>query len=140
MSSYVALSQIEPDLVLSSCALRAQMSIDAIINKLEYSGKIHYMNELYMEKPKTLLNVITLQDDQYDKMMIMGHNPELTELANLFLKEHIHKLPTLGLIEIKFDIDRWEDIIEVHGELGLFIYPNQFKYYIPKKVRDHLKI
>ncbi|KIM07224.1 MAG: histidine phosphatase [Sulfurovum sp. FS08-3] len=137
MSSYIALSKVESNLVLSSCALRAQLSIDAIVNKLEYSGKIHYINELYREKPKTLLNVIALQDDQYDKMMVMGHNPELTELANIFLKENINKLPTLGLIEIKFDTDKWEDVIEAQGKLGLLLYPNQFKYHMPKKIREH---
>ncbi|MBN2823688.1 MAG: histidine phosphatase [Campylobacterales bacterium] len=137
MSSYIALSGVEPNLVLSSCALRAQLSIDAIIDKLEYSGKIHYINELYMEKPKTLLNVISLQDDNYDKMMLMGHNPELTELANIFLKEQIHKLPTLGLIEIKFEMEKWEDILETNGKMGLFLYPNQFKYHMPKKIREH---
>jgi len=140
MSSYIALAGIEPNLVLSSCALRAQMSIDAIIDRLEYNGKVHYMNELYMEKPKTLMNVIALQDDQYDKMMVMGHNPELTELANLFLKEQIHKLPTLGFIEITFDMESWEDIVDTQGELGLFIYPNQFKYYIPRKIRENLNL
>jgi len=140
MGSYIALAGVEPNLVLSSCALRAQMTVDGIVDRLEYSGKIHYINELYMEKPKTLLNVITLQDDQYDKMMVVGHNPELTELANIFLKEHIHKLPTLGLIEIQFDIESWEEIHDTQGELGLFIYPNQFKYYIPKKIREGLQI
>jgi len=140
MSSFIALAGVQPDLVISSSALRAQITVDGIVNNLEYSGKIHYINELYMEKPKTLLNVITLQDDQYDKMMVVGHNPEMTELSNLFLKEHIHKIPTLGLIEIKFDIESWEDILEAEGELGLFIYPNQFKYYIPKKVRENLKL
>ncbi len=140
MSSYIALAGITPDLVLSSSALRAQISIDAIVDTLESPPKIHYMDELYMEKPKTLINVISLQDDQYDTMMVMGHNPELTELANLFVREPIRKLPTLGLIEITFEIERWEEITKDYGTMGLFIYPNQFKYYIPKRVRDVLKI
>ena len=135
MSSYMSLRSIEPDLMLSSSALRAQMTADQLAEKMEYQGRIHYMEELYMTRPETLLNIMTLQDNEYDKIFLIGHNPELTEFANLLIEEHFSKLPTLGILAINLDIDSWEDIGEDIGEIDFFIHPKQFKYYLPKQIR-----
>ena len=135
MSSYMSLRRIEPDLMLSSSALRAQMTADQLAEKMKYKGRIHYMEELYMTRPKTLLNIMTLQENEYDKIFLIGHNPELTEFANLLIEEHFSKLPTLGILAINLDIDSWEDIEEDIGEIDFFIHPKQFKYYLPKQIR-----
>ena len=135
MSSYMSLRSIEPDLMLSSSALRAQMTADQLAEKMEYQGRIHYMEELYMTRPETLLNIMTLQENEYDKIFLIGHNPELTEFANLLIEEHFSKLPTLGILAINLDIDSWEDIEEDIGEIDFFIHPKQFKYYLPKQIR-----
>lgn len=131
----MSLRNIEPDLMLSSSALRAQMTADQLAEKMEYQGRIHYMEELYMTRPETLLNIMTLQDNEYDKIFLIGHNPELTEFANLLIEEHFSKLPTLGILAINLDIDSWEDIGEDIGEIDFFIHPKQFKYYLPKQIR-----
>ena len=131
----MSLRNIEPDLMLSSSALRAQMTADQLAEKMEYQGRIHYMEELYMTRPETLLNIMTLQDNEYNKIFLIGHNPELTEFANLLIEEHFSKLPTLGILAINLDIDSWEDIGEDIGEIDFFIHPKQFKYYLPKQIR-----
>lgn len=131
----MSLRGIEPDLMLSSSALRAQITADQLAEKMEYKGRIHYMEELYMTRPKTLLNIMTLQENEYDKIFLIGHNPELTEFANLLIEEHFTKLPTLGILAIDLDIDSWGDIEENVGEIDFFIHPKQFKYYLPKQIR-----
>lgn len=131
----MSLRGIEPDLMLSSSALRAQITADQLAEKMEYKGRIHYMEELYMTRPETLLNIMTLQENEYDKIFLIGHNPELTEFANLLIEEHFTKLPTLGILAIDLDIDSWGDIEENVGEIDFFIHPKQFKYYLPKQIR-----
>ena len=131
----MSLRGIEPDLMLSSSALRAQITADQLAEKMEYKGRIHYMEELYMTRPETLLNIMTLQENEYDKIFLIGHNPELTEFANLLIEKHFTKLPTLGILAIDLDIDSWGDIEENVGEIDFFIHPKQFKYYLPKQIR-----
>ena len=140
MSSYLSLIDFEPDLILSSCALRSQITADKIIKKIGSKRKIHYMNELYIQQLETLLNVIALQDDQYSKMMIVGHNPQVIEIVNFFIEEYITELPTLGIIELNFQKDTWEEVVErkENGKLGFFVYPNQFRHYMPKSLRNIL--
>jgi len=140
MSSYMALRQIKPDLILSSLSLRAQMTADRIANKTDYKGRIHYMEELYMVRPETLINVISLQENQHETLFLVGHNPELTELGNMLLESSISKLPSLGIIGIKLDIENWSDIVkERRGDIDLFIYPKQFRYYMPRQIKNLLK-
>ncbi len=140
MSSYMALRQIKPDLILSSLSLRAQITADTIARKVDYKGRIHYMEELYMVRPETLINVISLQENVHDSIFIVGHNPELTELSNMLLEASISKLPSLGIVGIKLEIDNWGDIVrERRGEIDLFVYPKQFRYYMPRQIRETLK-
>jgi len=132
MSSFISIKDIRPDLILSSSALRAQVTADRLAKSVGYDGRIHYMEELYMARPKTLINILSLQENQYDSIFLIGHNPELTELANLIVKESFVKLPTLGILAINIDIDSWENIEDGEGEIDFFIYPKQFKYYLSR--------
>jgi len=135
ISSYLSLRKIEPDLILSSSALRAQLTADKLAKKVEYSQQIHYMEELYMTRPDTLLNILSLQDNRYNSIFLIGHNPELTELGNILIEEEFTKLPTLGVLAIDLDIDSWEEIEGKRGTIDFFIHPKQFKYYLPKHIR-----
>lgn len=138
MSSYISLRQVEPDLILSSLALRAQLTADKIAQKTQYKGRVHYMHELYMVRPETLINVLSLQEDQNESIFLVGHNPELTELANALIKDSLSKLPTLGIMAIKLDIESWSDIEEGQGEVDFFVYPKQFRYYMPRAIKKSI--
>jgi len=134
----MSLQNIKPDLILTSLALRAQITADELAKKIEYKGRIHYMEELYNSRPKTLMNVLTLQDDSYNNIFFIGHNPELTEFANFLVKDNFSKFPTLGVLSIELDIESWSDICEKCGKIDFFIQPKQFKYYVPKQIRTTL--
>lgn len=138
MGSYLALQNIKPDLILSSLALRSQMTADRLAKKMNYKGKIHYMHELYNTRPDTLMNVLTLQDDSHDAIFLVGHNPELTEFANFLIPDNFYKLPTLGVLALELDINSWGDIEEKCAMIDFFIQPNQFKYFVPKQIRTTL--
>lgn len=139
ISSYMALQGLKPDLMLSSLAFRAQITATELAKKIDYEGRIHYMEELYNSHPDTLINVLTLQDDSYKSIFLIGHNPELTEFANFLIDDNFSKIPTLGVLAIKLDIDSWANISEKCGEVDFFIQPKQFKYYVPKQIRSILE-
>jgi phosphohistidine phosphatase len=138
ISSYMSVQKLKPDLMISSLALRAQTTADQLGKKIGYEGRIHYMEELYNSRPETIMNVLTLQDDSYETIFVVGHNPELTEFANFMIEDNFPKLPTLGVLALNLDIDSWSDISEKCGEIDFFIQPKQFKYYMPKQIRTTL--
>jgi len=135
----MALRNIKPDLILSSCALRTQLTADVLAEKAGYSDCIQYMDELYLTRPEMVLNVLSTQEDKHESIFFVGHNPTLTELVNMFIDDEFTKFPTLGIFALKLDIDSWKEIVEVHNaEIDFFIFPKQFKYYIPKQIRATL--
>lgn len=96
------------------------------------------MRELYMVRPEVIMDTLCLQDDKYNNIFLLGHNPELTEVINNLIEDEFEKLPTMGVICIHLDINSWTEIRETMGKVEFFISPKQFKYYIPKQIRTKL--
>ncbi len=138
MGSYLMLRGIKPDLILSSCSLRAQETADGLAEQIDYEGKKFYLKELYLTSPDTLKETLMMQDNQFGTIFVVGHNPQLTDFANMLSDEHISKIPTLGIVALKLPIDDWSELDSVHAEIDFFIYPKQFKYFMPKQIRAQL--
>jgi phosphohistidine phosphatase len=126
---------VKPDIILSSCARRTQETADMLAKKLEFDGPTSYMQELYFTDTETLKQIIMLQDTEAENIFIVGHNPQITDMANALIDEHISKIPTMGVVAIVFDIDLWSEIEHTKGKMDFFIYPKQFQYYIPNQIR-----
>jgi phosphohistidine phosphatase len=138
IGSYMALRGISLDIILSSCALRAQQSAISLAEKLSFSGEQHFLQELYFGSNDALLEIVKAQDDKFENLAIVGHNPQLNELINRLTDEHINKIPAMGVVSLSFDIESWSDIDESVGKMEFFIYPKQFKYYMPKQIQATL--
>jgi phosphohistidine phosphatase len=138
IGSYLALQEISFDLLLSSYALRAQQTAVSLAERLSFCGEQHFLEELYFSSFEEVLNIITVQDDCYESIAIVGHNPQLNELTNRLSGEFIQKIPAMGVVALEFDIQEWSEIQECKGRVDFFIYPKQFKYYMPKQIRSTL--
>jgi len=138
IGSYLSLKSISPDIILSSCALRAAQTTDLLVEKIQSSAPIHYLSEFYLASPESMKEIIMVQEAAIKSMLVVGHNPQLTELANILTDEHIAKLPTLGVVAIEFDIQEWSELEDAKGKIDFFIYPKQFHYYMPKSMRNLL--
>jgi len=135
IGSYLLLRGIVPDLILSSSALRAQETADKLAAKIGFEGTLLYLSELYYTPPETILETVMLQDDEVDSIFVIGHNPQVTGLANMLTKDHVSKIPTMGIAALRFDTDSWQALEDKKGEIDFFIFPKQFKYYMPNQIR-----
>jgi len=138
IGSYLSLRGVLPDAILSSCALRAARTSDLLAKKIEYRGTISYLEELYLTSPEQIKEIVMAQDDELETIFVVGHNPQLTELVNSLSDERISKLPSLGVVAIDFDVEEWSELEDTKGQIDFFIYPKQFKYYMPKQIRTTL--
>jgi len=138
IGSYLKLRGVCPDAMLSSCALRAQETADLLAKKLEFEAPVSYLRELYFTDTQTLKEMVSMQEGTIDTLFVIGHNPQITDMANLLIGEHISKIPTMGVAAINFEIEEWSEIKQIKGELDFFIYPKQFQHYIPNQIRSIL--
>jgi phosphohistidine phosphatase len=101
---------VKPDLILSSPAVRALATAEIIARKLGYKVKDIVVDErLYATTPDDLLHVIHKIGDKPKRVMLFGHNPELTDLAHR-LSSSITDMPTCAVAEFSFDIKSWSAV------------------------------
>ena len=74
-----------------------------------------------------LLELIFETEDIFKKVMLVGHNPSLTELINYLSPVRIDNLPTCGIYSISFDTKKWNKIASVDAEFGFFESPKKLK-------------
>jgi phosphohistidine phosphatase len=66
-------------------------------------------DRLYAGEVDDLLIVIHRLGDNVKRVMLFGHNPELTELAHRLSSEVTH-MPTCAVAEFTFDAKSWSNI------------------------------
>jgi len=109
---YLALSGIQPRLALVSSAVRAQQTANLIVPHLT-DGPLERRTEprLYLATPGELLQILSEQSDDYDEILVVGHNPGLTQLVNMMLPTlGLTNLPTAGAVWIDCDTPVWSAI------------------------------
>ncbi len=113
-----------PDLIISSHAQRAYETAGIIADKLHYPvDKIQIEKGLYFSGPEAMEHVILGLDDALEEVMLVGHNPDMTKLANVFLTDKLDYLPTTGIVCVKFDTESWTEVFIAPREISFIITP-----------------
>ena len=118
MGELVREHRLTPDIIISSDAVRARRTAEAVAETAGYAGEILLDPLLYLASPPGILAVLrTVRETNAGTVMIVGHNPGLEELvAQLTGKEQ--DLPTAALGQIGLPIDRWRDLkVSTRGTL-----------------------
>ena len=125
MGERLAKRDLKPDLILSSPARRALKTAEIIAKKLDYTLKdIVVDDRLYAGEADDLLRVIHKLGDKLGRVMLFGHNPELTELAHRLSSEIAH-MPTCAVAAFTFDAKSWSYIGKGKPSSVTLDYPKQ---------------
>jgi phosphohistidine phosphatase len=103
-----------PELILSSTAKRAYITAEAAADESGFEGEMVLSPELYSFDPEPYLESLAEVADEYEVVMIVGHNPAVEELAEILTGEY-QRFPTATLAEIELPIDHWAEIEEVEN-------------------------
>ena len=98
-----------PDVIISSDAMRARMTAEAVAKTSGYPHEIVLEPALYHAAPEDVIDVLCGANDQARSVMIVGHNPGLEELVGR-LSGEAHGMPTAGLFVFDVPITRWRDL------------------------------
>lgn len=119
-------SGYEPDLLISSSADRALKTAGTFAAKLGYPRESIRIEEcLYHASVDELLHVIRGVDDSVGILMIFGHNPGMTDLANQFGPREIFNMPTCAVLHLRFRADTWSIVGDQGGDEVLYDYPKR---------------
>ena len=105
---------INSDIIFSSTANRAIHTCLILTRQLSISNnKIRLSEDLYTFNHFEVFDFIKKIEDKYSQVVLVGHNPAYTEISNYFSESKILNLPTARWFSMKFDSNKWSDILKL---------------------------
>ena len=127
MGERLARSGYDPDLIVSSSAVRALDTARSVAGKLGYPREhIAVKERLFHAGVSELLQVIRGVDDSVDSLMLFGHNPGLTDLANHLGPKEILNMPTCAVLHLQVPGRRLVNAVgDAPGDEVRYDYPKR---------------
>lgn len=118
---------VSVDQIISSPANRAFTTATYFAEAFEISkGDIFVNDDIYEAYASTVIDIVKNLPDHLDTVLVFGHNPTFTSIANNFTKNYIANLPTCGIVQVTANINNWSDLNESTGQLTAIHYPKQY--------------
>ncbi len=112
---------IQPDLILSSPANRAKSTAEIYHETL--GGELRFDERIYEATAMSLFYLVQEAFETYDSVMLVGHNPGLTELNDMLCDKSIYNIPTAGVVGIIFN----QKVASHTGKALFFEYPKKYQ-------------
>jgi phosphohistidine phosphatase len=110
MGKRLAEAEIVVDAIFTSPAKRARATAEAIARKLDFKRKHIVEDErLYSGQVDVLLELIREAGGEHKRLMLVGHNPLLSELVEHLTEKEVN-LPTCAVAILRFDTKSWAKI------------------------------
>ena len=100
---------IVPDLIISSSAERALTTAEAIALACGYESEIQTTRQLYHAWPDDYVEITNTVPNEYDRVMVVGHNPGIESLVEELTGESI-RMPTAALVQISLKTNQWSEL------------------------------
>ena len=98
-----------PQIIISSTAVRAVQTAEMVAETCGYEDDILYKKSYYHADPEAYIDVLRELFDNYDTVMVIGHNPGLEGLLQI-LSDEIESLSTASIAHITLPIDSWDEL------------------------------
>jgi len=122
VGKFMAVNGFEPQVIVSSPAVRARETARLAKEAAHLSADIIHDERIYEASPRTLQTVASSIDDRFESAMLVGHNPGMEGIVRL-LTGRSEEMPTAALAVIDLDIQRWSEIDSGLGSLRRIIRP-----------------
>ena len=116
---------ILPQAIYSSDSERTKQTLNGITKELLLEN-IYLTRKLYLASEHEIYDVIRNADNQYNCILILAHNPGITDAFKLLANVSIDDVPTSGIGSITFSAKTFSDIKPGTGNLDYFIYPKMY--------------
>lgn len=117
---------IRPDGIISSGAKRALDTALAIGKVLGESSKnVQMIPALYHADAEALCRIIKNLPAHQHQVMLVAHNPGITDLVNQLAVFTTDNIPTCGVVVIDFEVAQWQQIQRSSAILVHYDYPKK---------------
>jgi phosphohistidine phosphatase len=112
-------ADIGVDRILCSPAARTRATAQLIAEVIGVvPGCIDYEPAIYNAGRDQLLDLIAGVPTEVNRLMLVGHNPGLSDLADALSPEPMPGLPTSGIAVVDLALTEWHDLSAEHSALA----------------------
>lgn len=116
-----------PDLWLISPAKRTQQTASLLMATMPPEGRGQRIEPLlYGSSVNSILALLAEQDNAHEHLLVLGHNPDISEVANVLATDTAtlpFGFPTLGIAHFRMQIADWSELTEKCAEPVQFMTP-----------------
>jgi phosphohistidine phosphatase len=117
---------IRPSLIISSPARRAWSTAKIIAAQISYPIEFLQREDgLYLASLDEILDIVIAQDNRINNLMVVGHNPGMSDFANFLSPGLTNNLPTAGVVSVQIDQDDWNLYERPGTDLLVYDYPKK---------------
>jgi len=117
-------NSVNPEIIISSTAVRAYETAKLIADGIGYDiGRIARSKELYHADVEEIYSELFSVDNSINSVMLVGHNPALTDFVNDFVKPRIDNFPTSGVFCAEFTANKWEKVSNAKFKVNFMVFP-----------------
>ena len=115
--------EVSADAIIASSALRAYTTAQLLAAKIDYPiDEIVLEDAIYEAELDDLIGLIESLDNSLCNVMLVGHNPGFSTLANYFCG-FTYELPTCGIVCCDFKVDNWAEAAPQNCQFVFFERP-----------------
>ena len=128
LGHYLYTQRQDIDVMLVSIAQRAQRTAEILTEQMHYnSHRFQLSEDLYQASVRSVLELVNRQATSVQHLMIVGHNPTLTYLAEYLSGEPVNNMAPGGLFSLSLMVDQWEEVSQRNATLASYIDPDQLR-------------
>ena len=124
IAEYMNESKPVIDQIIASPAERAYATALIIADKLGIkANKVATNEKLFTGDDSEVLEVIEQLDNSINSVLIVGHNPVITMVANRFASPKLESLPTTGVVSVHLKTGKWVDLKKAEVIQNFTVWP-----------------
>lgn len=128
VAKYLTDRGVSPDLIIASHAVRAYETAKILAKRFGYPHhEILIESNIYYHDAGGLMDLTLALPDAKHVVMLVGHNPAMTQYANSFMDEKLDYLPTTGVVSVSFDAEQWIQVPMAARQLNFYVAPKMLK-------------
>ena len=116
-----------PELVISSTAVRAKTTVELAMDSAKWTSNFLLERGIYGGSPDFLLELIHSQDDIYNSICLVGHEPNFSMFISRATNDNYVNFTTANMAKINFDAQEWSRIFFGDGTLEWHQKPKELK-------------
>lgn len=111
---------VRPSNIIASSATRTRHTARHVARSLGFPIEfVEVERSLYHATAGRILDVIAQQDNTFHHLVVVGHNPGISDLAARLSDDLVVNMPTCGMLTIAAELGSWDELPHVaHTVVG----------------------